>query len=830
MPSFPSPLPTSKRNVVSLAGAYNAVTDYLDGLINLSSGAAVYNIFIDGSTYLARRGDVDDVVDSDSDVGALLNRLFAGGNAHAHLQTQGTYFAQTTIVPETNCILSGQGPLTVIKAQTDLGSSTAYLIDWYDGGVGRKWVQVLDVWFDCNDLVYGGMHMLGVQGDVSAMTMVFRNSIANHLRVGMRVDDFDSKGGTRQFFWANKIGPGASGEPTVGIEMHCNDIHLWKNDVFLQSDVGVHIGNRGSLFTSVGTWWLLDNHIQCSTFVAGGISPDDQPVNIFIDAATSSGNIQDNYIDNIHRYGVVIKPSAGNTASAIRITDNHFNGNNLVDDAPDDAGVGILLDATDGGPSSIYSIKIVGNVGQARHSKARPTGARWVSIVALRGGIPTGTNYVELDHNHFKSAMAYWDPDGTRPDHVGGGNFIQPAINNTSEGTFTESHGHWTSLDNLLQNPTLQEDVDANSFPDDWIKTGALAVSYPGGNVLQLFHPSGGQILYQDVPVVAGRHYSVSGTAEVTVDANNAEAARLSIAFLDEFGVLLNIFSTTGATGVGAPALISNNNRTALVDDLTTHGTGGMAFNGSTLTAATGTFASSAAVVGLEVIVEGAGSADGSEDLITTISGWTSTTVVTLASPCLNTGGVSGAPWVLRAAGTVSGSSATTSLVSATGLFTSMVVGQQVIIRGANTDGSDFATTVASFTNSTHVTLVGSIPVVTAGAEWLFPTLNWGHGDAVVARIELKTNNASHDVTIQWADDLVFAEGTTTAGQPSPGTTWAIPHGLGVVPSSVILTPANGAAATAQADSGWAIALDDTNINLTTPSVSFPEWFYEVGA
>lgn len=821
----PTPLPNSFRDNPSLSNAYNVVAQYLTGLITLSSLTKYYEIYIDADTitYRARRGDLGDIVDSDTDIGALLNRLFTGGGVHCHLKTMGTYNQATTILPPTNSVLTGQGESTIILATQSLGT-TSFQIDLFNAGAGRKWVLVWGVTFDANNVAYGCIRTCGLTSDTSQWNWWFEVEGRNFVTVGMDFEDQSSAGGTRQHAQFTKMGPGKTTTPNRGYEIRCNDLDIRWFDAFRITDVGIWVAPRGVLGDkSVGTWWLMNGHISCAGYVSGGVSPDNQPVNIYITASVTVGTIKDCYIDNIHRYGIYAKPDVGNKLSQLNIKDNHFNGNKLSDAAGSDLAVAVVLDATNVGPSDIYAVSMIDNNLGNSYSTANPTRGRWKAFISLRGGIITGANYVTLQGNHGKGCLNDWDPAGTRPDMIGRFNYLQPAANNQSLGKFTSFSKlvDFMVQSNLLVNPSLLTDTNADLIPDSWILTASsLTGVYPGDGSWEAHYPSVGQFLYQDVPAIAGLVYSIGVDAQLI---SGPDPLRLTLQFFDESSTIIGGSPNATGGGSGSYASVKLENRLAPVDDLTSHGTGSMALAGTTLTAASGTFNTND--VGLWVTVEGAGSADGTVDLLTTIASFTDSTHVVLTNPCLNSSGVSGVLWTLSDKGTVGSGSSGTTLVAATGVFSSSVVNQTIILQGANADGTDFITTVKTFTDSTHVVLNASIPVVHAGNNWLISSLLAGHGDVVRVRISLR-QNANNSNVIRYKN-AVLVQAATVPSVLGAVSSYVIPHNLPGAPNTVRLTPKNAVAAQAQASSSWAVAVDAINITLTTPSITGPAWWVE---
>lgn len=641
---FATPTPTSPRNAPSLSGAYNVMAAYLDALRNLSGFQKHYDIFIEsgGTVYDARFGDTGDVADTDTDFGALANRLFASGSTIVALRMLGTYNDATPILVPNGCALIGGGPGAVVKATGSWASGTvatpgSYMFDIFNGGAGRKWVSVVGVFWDCNSLAEGGIRYCGLVSDTTQWNYFALNFVANFRVVGIRIEDQSSAGGTRQHVESNKIGPGASGVPTRGIELRCNDIHLNENDVFSVSDVGIYVSKRGAAQDKgTGSWFINGGHVAIGNYQSGGLSPDNQPVNVLVDCTASSGEINRVYIDNTKRYGIYVRPVGGHVSTVV-VRDCWFNGlTSLVDTAGSDKAVCLVLDQSLASDGAIYSIGFIGNRGNTAKTGTSPTAGVWYAMVALLGGMQPSNNYVMLDDNMLRGCLHFWDPNGARPGIITPANWIQPTGNNTSQGQYAANAGIWTTLENLLNNPGLGIDLNADNTPDGWTKQGTGTQSYVGG-VWQIVVSNVNQLIYQNVPCVAGLHYSVSFDASVIAGAG---AAKLAILFLDATGTQVGAgASTTGASGVGGFANLAVSNKLAPVDDGTSGGTVNTTAGTAAIVAATGTFPNDLVN---DFTIPGAGVAGA--DLVTKIQTYTDSTHVTLlVAPSTS---ITGATWI----------------------------------------------------------------------------------------------------------------------------------------------------------------------------------------
>lgn len=353
-----------------------------------------------------------------------------------------------------------------------------------------------------------------------------------------------------------------------------------------------------------------------------------------------------------------------------------------------------------------------------------------------------GNNYCSIAHNVFAGCRYFWDPNGARPDSVAPDNWMQSSGQNLSDGTFSGSQGLFTTLQNIANNPNLTTDVNADNIPDGWtnqnIGAAGSSASYVSG-VWQLVATSINQLIYQNVPCIAGKAYSVSFDASV-IAGGGASAAKVAILFLDETLTQVGSgSSSTGPTGVGGFNNVAVNNKTAPADD-----------------------------------------------------------------------GHSG--------GTVDTVSGTAAIVAKTGTFANDLV-NPFVIQGAGAGGADLVTTIATYTDATHVTLTVAPSATITDANWIA----YGHGAAVFFQVSLK--NVSPNDTIQWKNGIV-AQGADTTGQSGAHTSWTITHGLGGVPAVVLLTPANSVAAGASA---YVSAVSGTLITVTTTSVTGPSWYWQAG-
>lgn len=817
-PTFVAPNATDPRNSPSLSTAYKTVTNYLSALITLSSATKHYDVFIrgDGVTYDARQGDVGDLIDHDTSIGALLNRLYVGGGVTVQLKTLGTYNSiDPIVIPANNCVLLGRGPGTVIKAAASAHWTTGsshqagnYMFDCFNGGAGRKWVGVQDVWFDCNNIAEGGVRYCGLVSDTTQWNLFYRSFVSNFRVVGVTVEDQSTAGGTRQHVDFNKIGPGTSGVPTRGMDIRCNDIHPLDNDIFGVSDVGIYISKRGAAQDKgTGSWFISGGHIAVGNYQSGGLSPDTQPVNVLVDATASSGEINRVYLDNVKRYAIYLKPAGGHQMT-LAVRNCWFNGlTSLADAAGSDKAVALVLDESASAEGQIYAIEFSGNRANTAKTGSNTTAGVWYAMVALLGGMLPGDNYVSMDHNRFRGCLHFWDPNGARPDYVGPDNWRQPQANNTSSGIYAWTRGLWTTLQNLLANPNLTTDFNADNIPDLWTKQSTVSSSYVSG-VWQIVCSNINQLILQNVPCIAGKAYSVSFDASVIAGTGGA---KLAILFLDETGTQVGAgASASGPTGVGGFSNLAVNNKTAPVDDGHSGGTVDTTSGTAAIVAKTGTFPND--LVNPFVI---AGAGVGGADLVTTIATYTDSTHVTLTTapsatitdaiwtayghgdavafqvslkgvtPTVtiqwkngivaqgaNTAGQSGA----NAVGTVNTTAGTAAIVAATGTFPNDLV-RPIVIAGAGPNGSDLVTRIATFTDGTHVTLAVAPSTSVTAAVWCMA--------------------------------------------------WYIPHGLGDIPSYFTVAPANGVAGNAMGDTAFGLYADATNVIAATKSCTAPRFMWE---
>jgi hypothetical protein len=182
--------------------------------------------------------------------------------------------------------------------------------------------------------------------------------------------------------------------------------------------------------------------------------------------------------------------------------------------------------------------------------------------------------------------------------------------------------------------------------------------------------------------------------------------------------------------------------------------------------------------VGKTIKVNGAGS--GGTNLVTTIQGYTSPSVVTLTAGCATS-----VTTVVTDGAMTAGASATTLTCSTSHPFSSGDVGKTIVVAGAGAGGRNLVTTIASFTSSSVVTLAIGCSTTVTGATVQYGTttvqyaVTLNAGDVVLLLGQTSGNlaadnglyfwNGSGNAMTRTADpvypdiEVLVSEGTTLA-------------------------------------------------------------------